>query len=73
MDSLYLVSNGVMVRKANSLTFVNKEGKRHLPIESVGDIYCLGRITLTSGAVSLLMKKTNQSTSLTSTASTRVH
>jgi len=57
MDSLYLVSNGVMVRKANSLTFVNKEGKRHLPIESVGDIYCLGRITLTSGAVSLLMKK----------------
>lgn len=57
MDPLYLVSNGVVVREANSLTFVNKEGKRHLPVESLSEIFCLGRITITSGAASLLMKK----------------
>jgi len=57
MEPLYIISNGVMKRSANSLTFVNKEGKKHLPIESIGDIYCLGKVTLTSGAASLLMKK----------------
>jgi len=57
MEPLYLVSNGLIVRDGNSLTFVNKEGKRHLPIEGISEIFCLGRVTVTSAAAALLMKK----------------
>lgn len=57
MEPLYLVSNGLIVRDGNSLTFVNKEGKRHLPIEGISEVFCLGRVTVTSAAASLLMKK----------------
>ncbi len=52
-----MVSNGLIVRDGNSLTFVNKEGKRHLPIEGISEVFCLGRVTVTSAAASLLMKK----------------
>lgn len=56
MDSLYLTSEGILKREANTIYFVNKDGKRALPIERITDIYCLGKVTLTSGVISYLLK-----------------
>lgn len=56
-EPLYISSEGLLQRKENTLYFVNKEGKKPLPIESISEIYCYGKVSLRSGAASLLMKK----------------
>jgi CRISPR-associated protein Cas1 len=35
---------------------MNKEGKKALPIENISEVYCYGKVSLRSGASSLLMK-----------------
>ena len=55
-EPLYIVSEGILKREGNTLFFVNKDEKKALPIEHLSDIYCYGKVTLKSGASSLLMK-----------------
>ena len=56
-EPLYISSEGILQRKENTLYFVNKEGKKPLPVESISEIYCYGKVSLRSGAASLLMNK----------------
>ena len=56
-QTLHITSNGILQRKDNTLYFVNKEGKKQLPIHSIGDINCFGKVSLKSGASSYLMKE----------------
>ncbi|MEM0492530.1 MAG: type I-B CRISPR-associated endonuclease Cas1b [Candidatus Thermoplasmatota archaeon] len=56
-EPLYITSEGVLVRSGNTLYFMNEEiGKKALPIENTSDVYCYGKVSLRSGAISLLMK-----------------
>ncbi|RJS49136.1 MAG: subtype I-B CRISPR-associated endonuclease Cas1 [Methanobacterium sp.] len=56
-DPLYITSHGILLRKANTLYFMNEEGKKALPINSINEIHCYGKVSLKSGASSLLMKQ----------------
>lgn len=44
------------MRRGNTLYFMNEEGKKALPINSINEIHCYGKVSLRSGASSLLMK-----------------
>lgn len=55
-EPLYIVSEGILKREGNTLFFINKDEKKALPIERLSDIYCYGKVTLKSGASSLVMK-----------------
>ena len=56
MDALYLTKEGILKREANTIYFVNKDGKKALPIERITDIYCMGKVTFTSGVISYILK-----------------
>lgn len=57
-EPLYITSEGILSRKENTLYFTNKEeGKKAVPVERVNEIYCYGKVSLKSGASSMLMKK----------------
>ncbi len=55
-QNYYILSNGILKRKQNTVFFINKDGKRVLPIEKIYAIYAYGRITFSSGVVSYLAK-----------------
>ncbi len=58
MEPIYINSNLVMYRDMNTLYVINEEGgKRAFPIKNVSDIYCLGKVSLKSGAIHLLMNE----------------
>ena len=50
----YIVSDGKLIRRENTLYFENENEKRPLPINSIYSIYALGSLTITSKAVSML-------------------
>lgn len=52
----YILKNGILRRKENTVYFINKEGKRSIPIEKMRAIYAYGRISFTSGVISLFAK-----------------
>ncbi len=52
----YLVSDGKLIRKENTVYFVNKNGKIPIPIEKIYSLYCFGSVSFTSGVVKLLAK-----------------
>jgi len=56
-EPLYITSEGILIRKGNTLYFINVDGKRALPVENISEIYCYGKVSLRSGASSLLMKR----------------
>lgn len=56
-DPIYITSNGILSRKGNTLYYVNKDVKKALPINRINEINCYGKVTLKSGASSLLMKE----------------
>jgi len=56
-DSIYITKEGVIYRKDNTIVFQNEEQKHTLPIEAVKDIYCIGKVTIRSGAAYQLMEK----------------
>ena len=35
---LYITSNGILFRKDNTIYFMNKEGKKYIPIETISEI-----------------------------------
>lgn len=56
-NPLYITSNGILSRKDNSLMFINKETKKQIPLHAINEINCHGKVSLKSGASSLLMKE----------------
>lgn len=56
-NPLYITSHGILSRKNNTLFFVNEEDKKQLPIHAINEINCHGKVTIKSGAASLLMKE----------------
>jgi len=55
-DNYYITKDGILKRKQNTVYFVNKEGKRILPINKIHSIFAHGKITFSSGVVSYLAK-----------------
>jgi CRISPR-associated protein Cas1 len=53
----YLMSDGILKRKENTVYFVNKEVKKPLPINKIYSIYAYGSITFSSQVVNLLSKE----------------
>ena len=50
----YIVSDGKLIRRENTLYFENENEKKPLPINSIYSIYALGSLTITSKAISML-------------------
>ena len=55
--NFYLVSDGKLRRKENTIYFENEDGKRAIPINAIHTIYALGSLSITSKAISLLSKE----------------
>lgn len=53
----YLMSDGILKRKENTLYFVNKDGKKPIPVNKIYSIYAYGSLTFSSQAVHLLAKE----------------
>ncbi len=53
----YIVSDGKLVRRENTLYFENESGRKPIPINSIYSIYALGSLSVTSKAISLLAKE----------------
>lgn len=52
----YILQDGVLNRKENTVYFINKNEKRVLPINKIYSIYAYGNLSFTSGVVSYLAK-----------------
>jgi len=55
--NFYLMRNGVLKRKENTVYFVNQDERFLLPVHKIHSIYCYGRVTITSGIISYLAKQ----------------
>lgn len=56
-EPIFITSEGILFREANTLYFMNEEnGKKPLPIENISDIYCYGKVSMKSGGEYLLME-----------------
>jgi len=53
----YLMSDGILKRRENTVYFVNKDGKKPIPISKIYSIYAYGSLTFTSQATHLLAKE----------------
>ena len=56
-ENYYITKNGILKRKQNTVFFVDRDGKRILPIDKIYAIYALGNLSFSSGVVSYLAKK----------------
>lgn len=52
----YILSEGILKRKENTIYFVSEKGKKPIPINKVYSIYAYGQITFSSQLMSLLSK-----------------
>ncbi|ABE52053.1 type I-B CRISPR-associated endonuclease Cas1b [Methanococcoides burtonii] len=52
----YILQDGILKRKENTVYFVNKDEKRVLPINKIYSIYAYGKLSFSSGVVSYLSK-----------------
>ena len=53
----YVISDGKLRRKENTLYFENEDGAKPIPINSIYAIYAMGSLSITSKAISLLSKE----------------
>jgi CRISPR-associated protein Cas1 len=53
----YILSDGKLRRKENTLYFVSEKGEKPIPINSVYSIYAKGSLSITSKALALLSKE----------------
>jgi len=52
----YILQDGILKRKENTVYFINKDEKRVLPINKIYSIYAYGNLSFSSGVVSYLAK-----------------
>jgi len=55
-NPLYIINEGIIYRKGNTIYYQNKETKRALPINGISEIFCYARTTIKSGACYYLMQ-----------------
>lgn len=53
----YILTDGILKRRENTLYFINKDGKRPLPIHAIYSIYAYGSLSISSQVVNLLSKE----------------
>ncbi len=53
----YLLSEGILKRKENTIYFVNQKGKKPLPINKIYSVYAYGQITISSQVINLFAKE----------------
>lgn len=53
----YLLSEGILKRKENTVYFVNDKGTKPLPINKIRSIYAYGQITISSQVINLFAKE----------------
>lgn len=53
----YLMSNGMLKRRENTVYFINKDVKKPIPINKIYSIYAYGSLTFSSQAMHLLAKE----------------
>lgn len=55
--SFYIYNNGRMMRKDNTITFINEDGiKKDIPIETVRDLYIMSEMDFNTAWINLLAK-----------------
>lgn len=52
----YILQDGILKRKENTVYFINKDERRVLPINKIYSIYAYGKLSFSSGVVSYLSK-----------------
>lgn len=55
--TLYIFSNGELVRKANTLYFESEEAKKYIPVEDTGEIMIFGEVTVNKKLLDFLSQK----------------
>lgn len=55
--NFHIVSEGILERHENTIYFINKNGKRPLPIENIQQLYAHGPLTISSGVVHYFAQK----------------
>ncbi|MCK9150520.1 type I-B CRISPR-associated endonuclease Cas1b [Methanobacterium alcaliphilum] len=53
----YLMSDGILKRRENTVYFINKDNKKPLPINKIYSIYAYGSLSFSSQVVNLLAKE----------------
>lgn len=53
----YLLSEGILKRKENTIYFVNQKGKKPLPINKIYSVYAYGQITISSQVINLFARE----------------
>ncbi len=53
----YLLSEGILKRKENTIYFVNEKGSKPLPINKIYSLYAYGQITISSQVINLFAKE----------------
>lgn len=53
----YILTDGILKRRENTLYFINKDGKRPLPINTIYSIYAYSALSISSQVVNLLAKE----------------
>ncbi|MDR0911086.1 MAG: type I-B CRISPR-associated endonuclease Cas1b [Methanobrevibacter sp.] len=52
----YLLSEGKLQRKENTIYFVNENGKKPIPINKIYAVYCYGQISISSQVINIFSK-----------------
>jgi len=55
--NFYIVQNGTLQRKQNTVYFVNEAVKKIIPIEKIHSLYCVGEVTVNSKLLTYLSRK----------------
>ncbi len=55
--TLYVFSNGELVRKDNTLCFESEEAKKYIPVEDTGEIMIFGEVTVNKKLLDFLSQK----------------
>ena len=56
-DNFYIVQNGTLKRKENTVYFTNENIGKIIPIEKIHSVYCLGEISINSKLLTYLSRK----------------
>ncbi len=56
-DNFYIVQNGTLKRKENTVYFTNENIRKIIPIEKIHSVYCLGEIAINSKLLTYLSRK----------------
>jgi len=56
-ESIFITQEGVLYRKENTICFQNNQIKKYIPVKGINDIFCIGKVTVRSGAAYLLMEE----------------